>query len=112
MTILPILFIDTIVGFLILLLIVGFESAILCGIRYTVSDDILTVSCCTIKSGFCKINDIESITATRNMISAPASTLDRLEIKLNSGSMIISPKNKEQFMALLIKENSQIKVIK
>jgi membrane protein YdbS with pleckstrin-like domain len=64
-----------------------------------------------IKSGFLfnktiAIDSIREITATKNPLSSPATSLDRLEIKYNkSDSIIISPKDKAGFINELKKIN-------
>jgi len=45
------------------------------------------------------VTDIKSITATSNPLSSPALSLDRLRIEYGRGSaLMISPRNKEQFL--------------
>lgn len=68
------------------------------GIRYIIDGKQLIV-----KSGFMFsqkffIDDIRSIKATRTLLSAPAASLDRLEISFNKTSVIISPKDKTDFI--------------
>lgn len=70
----------------------------------------------TIKSGFLfnvciDINTIKKIAETNNPISSPAISLDRLEIKYGVfNSVIISPKNKKEFIEELTSINPQIEV--
>lgn len=57
----------------------------------------------TIRSGPFKwqvpVSDITSMTPTRNPLSSPALSLDRLRIDYGSGkSIMISPRDKEEFM--------------
>lgn len=66
-----------------------------------------------IKSGFLKsqvkIKDIREIKASRTLLSAPALSLDRLEIKYNRYDfVIISPADKVEFCNLLLEENPDI----
>ena len=74
----------------ILLLLIFFN------IKYSLSDDELFV-----KNGFSTqsipLNDITHIIPTNSMLSAPALSLDRIEIKYKGGSIVISPKDKEGF---------------
>jgi hypothetical protein len=78
---------------------------------YTISGDTLDV-----KSGFIihttiDINTITKITATRNMLSAPALSLDRLEIFYNKyDSVLISPDDQAGFIAQLKSVNPNIAV--
>ncbi|MFC3199468.1 PH domain-containing protein [Parapedobacter deserti] len=52
------------------------------------------------------------IEETRTLISAPAPSLDRLEIFYNKfDSIVISPKDKQGFIADLLKLNPEIEVV-
>jgi len=71
--------------------------------RYSISGDFLLV-----KSGpfswVIPIEDITSIESTRNAMSSPAFSLDRLLIRYgNNAQLMISPKDKTHFMAELKK---------
>ena len=74
----------------ILLLVIFFN------IKYSFSEDELFV-----KNGFSTqsipLKDITHIIPTNSMLSAPALSLDRIEIKYKGGSIVISPKDKEGF---------------
>lgn len=65
-------------------------------IKYTLTADRLLV-----KNGFFTqsilLEDITYITPTKSMLSAPALSLDRIEIKHKGGSIVISPKDKDRF---------------
>ena len=60
------------------------------------SDDRLFV-----KNGFStqsiSLKDITNITPTSSTLSAPALSLDRIEIGYEGGSIVISPKDKDRF---------------
>lgn len=79
---------------------------------YTISYNILNI-----KSGFLlntniDINSITQISETNNMLSAPALSLDRLEIKYNtSRSIMISPSEKDRFIDQLKSINPTITII-
>ena len=79
----------TIPGALLLLLIFF-------NVKYTLSDDKLLV-----ENGFSTqsilLEDIAHITPTNSMLSAPALSLDRIEIKYKGDSIVISPKDKDGF---------------
>ncbi|WP_343065421.1 PH domain-containing protein [Arenibacter arenosicollis] len=98
------------VGPIILLLTFLFIIYIFLFTYYEVDDSVLRV-----KSGFLinrsiQINTITKIEATNNPISAPATSLDRLEIFYNTyESIIISPKEKRGFIAHLKQLNPDIK---
>ena len=74
----------------ILLLLIFFN------IKYSLSEDELFV-----KNGFSTqsipLKDITHIIPTNSMLSAPALSLDRIEIKYKGGNIVISPKDKEGF---------------
>ena len=74
----------------ILLLLIFFN------IKYSLSEDRLFV-----KNGFSTqsipLKDIIYIIPTNSMLSAPALSLDRIEIRYEGGSIVISPKDKEGF---------------
>jgi len=58
-----------------------------------------------------KISEIKLIEPTHNFISAPAASLDRLYLKYSKyGEIIISPKNKQQFIQALTQLNPKIEV--
>lgn len=69
-----------------------------------------------VKSGFIinttiEIANIRKIEETKSMISSPAASLDRLEIFYNKyDSIIISPKNKAEFIAAILAVNNNIEV--
>jgi len=54
------------------------------------------------------IDDIQSITPTRNPLSSPALSLDRLEIRHRRGVMLVSPADKAGFIAALRAVNGGI----
>ncbi len=71
---------------------------LLLGTRYTLQPEQLTI-----RSGPFKwqvpLADITSITPTNKLLSSPALSLDRLRIDYGHGrSIMISPRNKEQFI--------------
>jgi hypothetical protein len=56
------------------------------------------------------INDIKEISKTNSILSSPAASLDRIEIKYGKlGSVIISPKDKLSFAKELVQLNPEIK---
>ena len=65
-------------------------------IKYTLTADTLLV-----KNGFStqsiSLEDITNITPTSSTLSAPALSLDRIEIRYEGGSIVISPKDKDRF---------------
>lgn len=54
------------------------------------------------------IRDITAVTPTRNPLSSPALSLDRLRIDYGSGFILVSPERKEQFIEALRAVNPAI----
>ncbi len=98
-------------GVCILLPTAAFIIHLLTNTYYTINDSLLIV-----KSGFLvnttiDIASIRKIEETNSMISSPAASLDRLEIFYNKyDSVIISPKNKAEFIADILAINNNIAV--
>ena len=69
-------------------------------IKYTLKDRALLV-----KNGFftqsISLEYITHINPTNSVLSAPALSLDRIEIKYKGGSIVISPKDKDEFYHVL-----------
>ena len=56
------------------------------------------------------IREITSVTPTRNAMSSPALSLDRLRIAYGSKWILVSPENRERFVAMLRSVNPAITV--
>lgn len=87
----------------IVLAVLGIFAWLYFSTRYTISGDFLLV-----KAGpftwMIPIEDISSVEPTRNPMSSPALSLDRLLIRYGqSAELMISPKDKSGFMAELKK---------
>lgn len=79
---------------------------------YEVTNEYLIVRSGPIKKKI-RLNDIKKISKTRNPLSSPALSLDRLEIIYGQfGIAIISPKDKLKFITLLKNIHSKIEVDK
>jgi len=100
------------VGVVIILPIAAFIMHMFSTTDYTINGAVLKV-----RSGFfvnisVDIASIKSISETNTMLSAPATSLDRLEITYNKyDSVVISPKNKAEFISDILAINSQVIVI-
>lgn len=83
---------------------------LLFGISYIVTENTLTVSYCGIIRQNFNIGDIEKIAPTNSILSAPASSLDRIAIYFKNKRMplIISPKQKKEFIDTLLSINGRI----
>lgn len=77
--------------------------------KYTLSNDELLVHNGFYSSSI-SLTDINSITPTRNSISAPALSLDRIEIQYSGGSTLVSPKDKQAFYQALQQRDPALKM--
>lgn len=79
--------------------------------EYTISNNKLNVKCSVFINNDIEIKSIRRIKETYNPISAPAASIDRLELLYNeSDTVLISPKDKRGFIADLLKINPNIEV--
>ncbi len=84
---------------------------VLTTITYTVKDGELKVRVGGLLYRRIQIRTIKKIEKTRTILSAPAASLDRIIIYYNRyDEIVLSPKDKEQFIADLQKENPSIEV--
>ncbi len=80
--------------------------------RYIVRDDVLVIKSCFLSYGTWRIADIESIRPTHNPLSAPAASLDRLEIRFSGRrSVLVSPRRKQEFIDYILELNPNIKLL-
>ncbi|KAA1260803.1 hypothetical protein LF1_33450 [Rubripirellula obstinata] len=66
--------------------------------RYTLTADAISIRCGLFVFYRITYNDIESVQRTSTWRSGPALSLNRVEIKTNQKSVIISPVNRDQFI--------------
>lgn len=78
-----------------------FTMSLLFGIRYVIDDNKLIVKCSFLFSQEYDIRKIKSIKSTHTFLSAPAASLDRLEIDFGNDSVVVSPKDKKAFVDLI-----------
>lgn len=99
------------IGFLINLLTTVFITYTLLTTQYTISNNQIRIQCGFLYDETITINNIISITETRNPLSSPAASLDRLELKLeNSYSVLISPKERDEFIDHILQINPSVEV--
>ena len=80
-------------------LLLGFVSITLFNTKYIIDGELLYIKCGFLPKEKCFISQIVKIKNTHNIISAPAISLDRIEIRLNNRQqLIISPLDKEEFI--------------
>ena len=97
---------------LLLILVLAFISYTFTSIKYSIENTILTVKASFFVNEKIDINSITKITKSNNIISAPAASLDRIEIFYgNKNSILISPKNKIEFINVLTTINPKIEVL-
>jgi len=84
---------------------------IVLSIQYKINNNILTVKAGFLVNTKIDIQKIKKIKKTFNPLSSPAASIDRLEICYNNGDFVlISPKNRDQFIKDLLEINPNIEV--
>lgn len=79
--------------------------------RYTIKGDVLSISSGFLYKKTIHIHEIKRLEETRNPLSSPATSIDRMEILYNKyDSILISPKDKAGFVKELTRINPQIQV--
>ncbi len=95
-----------------LLLVIIFVAHLFMTTYYVIAQDKLRVKCSFFINKTIEIKSITKITETNNPLSAPATSLDRLEICYGKfDSILISPKHKKTFIEELLHLNPSIQVI-
>ena len=79
------------------LAIVALIGSMLIGTHYTVEGDTLRIACGPFRKKV-PIDAIESVEPTRNPLSSPALSLDRLLIRYGSRRIMVSPADKAGFL--------------
>ena len=78
--------------------------------EYTIDKNKLKIKCGFFTYKPIEIKDIKEVSKTSNIISSPAPSFDRIEIKYGKfDTLIISPKDKSSFVKDLTKINPDIK---
>lgn len=79
--------------------------------NYTIESDHLTIKCGFLINKSINIRTIRKISETNNVISSPATSIDRLEITYGKfGSILISPKLKMEFINEITALNPSVEV--
>ena len=95
---------------LFLVLIFGLITHMFFNTVYTIEENKINIKCGFFTYKPVTISDIKEITKSSNIISSPAASFDRIEIKYGKfEELIISPKNKFEFAEHLTKLNPKIK---
>lgn len=93
------------------LIMLAFATLLIFNTKYIVAQDTLSIKCGFLPVETYDIRQIASIRNTNTIISAPAASLDRIEIRLTTGkSVVISPADKLKFIEHLRKINPDIVV--
>ncbi len=81
------------------------------GIKYTIDKGQLLVKNSIFGTTKINVSEIGEIKETNNPLSAPAGSLDRILVKYSdSGAVLISPINRDEFIKELLRINPQINV--
>ena len=97
-----------IIGFL--SLIFAFILHLFFGTHYTIEKNKLKIKCGVFSYKLIEIDEIKEVSKTKNIISSPAPSFDRIEIKYGKfDEIIISPKEKLNFANDLAIINPNIK---
>jgi hypothetical protein len=92
----------------IMIAVILFVGWIWFGTGYEISDDELKIRCGPFRQRI-PLQEIREIKRTRSPLSAPACSLDRMEIKYGkSKQVMISPADREGFIKMLIEKSPQI----
>lgn len=98
-------------GLLILLLLAFFILHLFLNTNYRIDRKTLIIKCGFIYRNKIEIDRIKKISSTKSILSAPALSLDRLEIFYQKyDSVVVSPENKISFIEDLKKVNPTIEV--
>jgi len=97
-------------GSLFFLILAILMPVVLYGISYTLTRDKLIIKCAFLFRSIISLKQIIEVYPTRNPLSAPACSLDRLRIKYTGHwfGALISPDDKQVFMQDLIQRCPQL----
>jgi hypothetical protein len=94
--------------FIIMIAVILFVGWIWFGTGYEILDDELRIRCGPFRQRI-PLQEIKEIRKTRSPLSAPACSLDRMEIRYGKSKReMISPADKEGFIRLLVGKSPQI----
>ncbi|MFM2360537.1 MAG: hypothetical protein RLY16_2530 [Bacteroidota bacterium] len=97
------------IGFVIVLLIFALFMYVFATTYYVIQNNLLLVRCSFLYYRVIDIHAITKIAETNIPFSAPAASLDRLEVVFApSQSVVISPKDKKVFMAKILEINPEV----
>lgn len=98
-------------GLIVNILLLAFIAHIFATTFYVIDGRSLIIKSSFIVNKKIEVSRITKISETNNPLSAPAASLDRLEISYDQyGSVLISPKDKSGFISHITRLNPQIEV--
>ena len=96
--------------FILMIAVILFVGWIWFGTGYEIVEDELKIRCGPFRQRI-PLKEIKEIKRTRSPLSAPACSLDRMEIKYgNSKRVMISPADKENFIRAMINQSPSIRL--
>ena len=96
--------------FIIMIAVILFVGWIWFGTGYEISDDKLRIRCGPFRQRI-PLQEIKEIRKTRSPLSAPACSLDRMEIGYGkSKRVMISPADKENFIKTIVEKSPHIQL--
>jgi hypothetical protein len=99
-------------GLVVNIIVVGLISYMFTSIYYVIKGDDLIVKAWFLINLIIKIEHITKIEETNNLLSSPAASLDRIAIYYNTSDVVmISPKEKMEFIRQLTARNTAIEVV-
>ena len=99
-------------GLVINLILIGFISYMFTSTYYIINGNDLIIKCGFMINMIVHIDQIKKVAKTHNPLSSPAASLDRLAIYYNkSGYVMVSPKDKMDFINQLTEINPKIEVV-
>lgn len=94
---------------IIILLAISFIIHMMINTWYEIGGGMLTIKCGFFYMKGIPLEEIKSIRPSRNPLSMPAFSLDRLEIRFGkTGYVLISPKEKSEFLNMIQRANPEI----
>ena len=98
------------IGLIIIIALVAFLVHLFLTTNYTISGNNLIIKCGFLYKSIIKIDNIKKLKETNNMLSSPATSLDRIAIYYGNTFILVSPKDKIEFIDNLIKLNPRIEI--
>lgn len=99
-------------GLIVNLVVIGFVSYMFASTYYVINGKDLVIKCGFMFNMTVHIDRIKKVVKTNNPLSSPAASLDRLAIYYNKSDLVmVSPKDKMDFINQLTEINPKIEVI-